>query len=62
VTRRTLAVDAVAAVLLAALWLIIASGLAIVAISALAVLAVCVISFTIDARQRRAGARPRRRR
>jgi hypothetical protein len=62
VTRRTLAVDAVAAILLAALWLIIAAGLAIVAISVLAVLVVCAISFMIDARRRRAGARTRRRR
>lgn len=61
-TRRTLAVDAVAAILLAALWLIIASGLAIVAISVLVVLAVCAISFMIDARQRRAVARTRDRR
>lgn len=61
-TRRTLAVDAIAAILLAALWLIIASGLAIVAISVLGVLVVCAISFTIDARRRRAGARTPRRR
>jgi hypothetical protein len=62
VTRRTLAVDAVAAILLAALWLIIAWGLAIVAISMLVVLVVCAISFVIDARGRRAGARTRWRR
>jgi hypothetical protein len=61
VTRRTLAVDAVAAILLAALWLIIASGLAIVAISVLVVLVLCAISFMIDAGRRRAGARTRRR-
>jgi hypothetical protein len=62
VTRRTLAVDAVVAILLAALWLIIASGLAIVAISVLVVLVACAISFTIEAARRRAGARTRRRR
>jgi hypothetical protein len=62
VTRRTLAVDAVAAILLAALWLIIASGLAIVAISVLVVLIVCAISFMIDARRRRVGARTSRQR
>jgi hypothetical protein len=62
VTRRTLAVDAVAAILIAALWLIIASGLAIVAISVLVVLVLCAISFMIDARLRRAGPRTRGRR
>jgi hypothetical protein len=62
VTRRTLAVDAVAAILLAALWLIIASGLAIVAISVLVVLVLCAISLMIDAWRRRAGARAHGRR
>jgi hypothetical protein len=55
VTRRTLAIDSGLAVLLAALGLIIAPGLAIVAISALAIVLVCAISFVV-------GARPRRRR
>jgi hypothetical protein len=60
VTRRTFAVDAVVAILLAALWLIIASGLAIVGIGALLAVLVCAISLSTDAWRRRARTRVRR--
>jgi ABC-type bacteriocin/lantibiotic exporter with double-glycine peptidase domain len=53
VIQRTLALDALVATVLAALWLIMAPGLAIVAISALVVVLATVISFAVDARRRR---------
>jgi ABC-type bacteriocin/lantibiotic exporter with double-glycine peptidase domain len=61
--RNTLVVDAVIAVVLAALVLILAPGLAIVAILAILVLIICAVSFLLDAKQVRASrARAPRRR
>jgi len=62
VIQRTLALDALVATVLAALWLIMAPGLAIVAISALVVVLATVISFAVDARRRRSPTRTRRER
>jgi ABC-type bacteriocin/lantibiotic exporter with double-glycine peptidase domain len=63
VRRNTLVADAVIAVVLAALVLILAPGLAIVAMLAILVIVVCGVSFLLDAKQVRAGRRsaPRRR-
>lgn len=54
-SRRTLVIDAGIAVLVAALVLILAPGLAIVGIIALLVVLVCAISFLVEARRRRRG-------
>jgi ABC-type bacteriocin/lantibiotic exporter with double-glycine peptidase domain len=63
VRRNTLVVDAVIAVALAALVLIVAPGLAIVAMFAILVLIICGVSFLLDAKHVRAGRRraPQRR-
>ena len=55
--RNTLVADALIAVVLAALALILAPGLAIVAMLAILVLIICGVSFLLDAQQVRAGAR-----
>ncbi len=61
--RNTLVADAAIAVVLAALVLILAPGLAIVAMLAILVIVICGVSFLLDARQVRAGRRraPQRR-
>jgi hypothetical protein len=56
VTRRTLAIDAAIAILIAALALILAPGLAIVAVAVILVVLACAISFILEAMPRR---RPR---
>jgi hypothetical protein len=55
-TRRTLAIDAASAVLIAALALILGPGLAIVAVAVILVVIACAISVILDAMPRR---RPR---
>ena len=61
-TRRTLAIDAGVALLLAVLVLIISPGVAVAGMIGLAVVVGCVVSFVRDARRARARvARPRRR-
>ena len=64
VRRNTLVADALIAVVLAALVVILAPGLAIVGMLAILVLIVCGVNFLLDAKQARAGRRraaPRRR-
>lgn len=59
-SRRTLMLDAGAAVLIAALVLIFTPGLAVAALLALLVVLVCGVSFAVDGvarRRRRAGRR-----
>ena len=61
--RNTLVADALIAVALAALVVILAPGLAIVAMLAILVLIICGVSFLLDAKHVRAGRRraPQRR-
>jgi F0F1-type ATP synthase assembly protein I len=62
VTRRVLAIDAGVAVLLAALVLILAPGVAVAGLIGLLVVVVCAISFLVGAWRRRSRAvRPARR-
>jgi hypothetical protein len=63
VRRNTLVVDALLAVALAALVLILAPGLAIVGMLAILVLIICGVSFLLDTKHARAGRRraPKRR-
>ncbi len=55
--RNTLVADALIAVVLAALALILAPGLAIVAMLAILVLIICGVSFLLDAKHVRGGVR-----
>jgi uncharacterized membrane protein len=57
VRRNTLVADAVIAVALAALALILAPGLAIVGMLAILVIIICGLSFLLDAKQVRADRR-----
>jgi ABC-type bacteriocin/lantibiotic exporter with double-glycine peptidase domain len=63
VRRHKLVADAVIAVVLSALVLMLAPGLAIVGMLAILVIAICGMSLLLDAKQVRAGGRraPRRR-
>jgi hypothetical protein len=53
VSRNTIVADLVLGVVLAALVLIVAPGLAVVAMIALVVIVVCAVSFALDARRGR---------
>jgi F0F1-type ATP synthase assembly protein I len=61
VTRRILAIDAGVAVLLAALVLILAPGVAVAGLIGLLVVVVCAISFLVGAWRRSRAVRPARR-